>query len=259
MSCYLCSSETISLVSDCVCEHYNITTEKAFDELLTYNKENLEKRYHEPWGDYPREYKKLEYSKAQQIQSIRNYLYQTDDYVDNELIQWLNDYSNEHYDLIKNATEKLHWDYEDAFLEEEEPETKPDLFSQYNGDIKEIAKQIRKDLKAEFGKTAKFSVRCHKFSGGQEISITIKNIDEKYCYTEQEYLEEHLTPYLEEWERDLLYNNLKRYHIVKPEVIDKIKSIHRKYNYVDSDPYTDYYNCGYYGEASIEGLIEKEE
>ena len=40
---------------------------------------------------------------------------------------------------------------------------------------KEYAKMIRKDLKDEFGKTAKFSVRTNYFSMGSEINIYIKS------------------------------------------------------------------------------------
>lgn len=114
MSCYLCSNETISIVADVVSTNFNIKVEEAFKELLDYNVENLKKRYDDAdWGQEKSHYIKVDCSKAQRIYSIRNYLYQTDDYVTNYLIEWLQGYSKENNDLIENADEKLYWDYSD--------------------------------------------------------------------------------------------------------------------------------------------------
>lgn len=38
-----------------------------------------------------------------------------------------------------------------------------EIFNLFNGDVKEIAKEIRKDLKEVFGKEFKFSVRIQRF------------------------------------------------------------------------------------------------
>ena len=114
MSSYLCSKETISIVADTISTNFHIGVEEAFNELLTYNLENLKIRYEDTnWGEENHHYVKLEYSKPQSIKSIRNYLYQTDDYVNNYVIEWLQDYSKENYHLIENSTEKLYWDYAD--------------------------------------------------------------------------------------------------------------------------------------------------
>lgn len=114
MSSYLCSKETISVVADVVSANFDIEVEEAFKDLLAYNLENLIARYDDDeWFQETRHYTKVECSDAQKIHSIRNYLYQTDDYVSNDLIQWLQEYSLKHYHLIENATEKLYWDIED--------------------------------------------------------------------------------------------------------------------------------------------------
>lgn len=112
MSCYLCSNETLSIVADVVSTNFDIEVEEAFNELLTYNLENLKARYNdEDWGQETSHYIKQEYSKAQEIQSIRNYLYQTDDYVTNDKIEWLQLYSSANYPLVERSTEKIYWDY----------------------------------------------------------------------------------------------------------------------------------------------------
>lgn len=114
MSCYLCSNETLSIVADVVSTNFDIEVEEAFDDLLAYNLENLVERYDdEDWGQEHSHYVQVDCSKAQKIQSIRNYLYQTTDYVKNDLTDWLEEYSTDNYNLIDNANEKLYWDLAD--------------------------------------------------------------------------------------------------------------------------------------------------
>jgi hypothetical protein len=40
-------------------------------------------------------------------------------------------------------------------------------------DVKEVAKLVRKDLKAEFGKGYKFSVRISRYAGGQSLTVEL--------------------------------------------------------------------------------------
>ena len=109
MSCYLCSNETISIVADVVSTNFNVEVEEAFNELLSYNLENLKKRYDDvDWGQEDSHYVEVDCSEAQKIKPIKNYLYQTDDYVTNYLTEWLQKYSEENYHLIEEATEKLY-------------------------------------------------------------------------------------------------------------------------------------------------------
>lgn len=88
---------------------------------------------------------------------------------------------------------------------------------------KDIAKEIRRDLKVEFGKDAKFSVRTKYFSMGSEINITIKSA-----------------------KSSLFKEDGNRIEDLNTEVVDKIKSIVDKYQVTESDPYTDYYYANFY-------------
>lgn len=101
------------------------------------------------------------------------------------------------------------------------------VFYEFNGDVKEIAKQIRKDLKEVFGKEFKFSVRIQRYSGGQSINIDIKQAPKYACYTDTE-----------------MYPDPRTY--VKKYVTDQIRKITDHYNYDDSDIMTDYFNVGFY-------------
>lgn len=116
-------------------------------------------------------------------------------------------------------------------------------------DKNEIAKRIRKDLKTEFGKTAKFSVRSRYCGYIQSIDITIKQIDKTYFKSEEEFEEEHMTLKLTD---PRLYESLHEdyenhdYNGIKNEIFKKIESIADKYNYDDSDIMTDYFDQNYY-------------
>lgn len=92
---------------------------------------------------------------------------------------------------------------------------------------KEYAKEIRKDLKNEFGRDVKFSVRTKYFSMGSEINIYIRSASSS-LFKEDGNEMEHL----------------------KDEVIEKIKAIVDKYQIVESDLYRDYYNTNFYNSIS---------
>lgn len=252
MSSYLCSKETISVVADVVSANFDIDVEEAFKDLLAYNLENLEIRYEDTdWGQDRHKYVKVECSEAQKIHSIRNYLYQTDDYVSNDLIQWLQEYSEEHYHLIENATEKLYWDIEDKQYDEpvEETKTAKQLYFERGLDVKDIAKLIRKDLKKAFGKGNKFSVRISRFSGGQSIDITAKQVTDDLVYSYKELYERNNLERLQ-WDNPDLYEYLnelyQKQQFLTDDVRKTIKAIVDQYNYNESDPYTDYYDVGFY-------------
>ena len=92
---------------------------------------------------------------------------------------------------------------------------------------KEYAKMIRKDLKDEFGKDVKFSVRTNYFSMGSEINIYIKSA-----------------------KSSLFKEDGNKIQNLNDEVVDKVKSIVDKYQIVESDPYYDYYNTNFYNHIS---------
>ena len=252
MSCYLCSNETLSIVADVVSTNFDIEVEEAFDDLLAYNLENLKERYDDDnWGQEDSHYTKVDCSEAQKIYSIRNYLYQTDDYVWNDLIKWLQDYSDNHKHLVDNATEKLYWDYCDKQYDEtpvKETKTKKQLFFERNLDIKDIAKLIRKDLKKEFGKDCKFSVRIHRYSGGQSLTVSCKKATDDIIYSYKELCEKADFERLQ-YDNPQLYEHLdKRYQkeqYLTDETLARIKDIVEYYNYDESDIYYDYCDVGF--------------
>ena len=92
---------------------------------------------------------------------------------------------------------------------------------------KDYAKEIRKDLKNEFGRDVKFSVRTKYFSMGSEINIYIRSASSS-LFKEDGNEMEHL----------------------KDEVIEKIKAIVDKYQIVESDLYRDYYSTNFYNSIS---------
>lgn len=244
MSCYLCSNETLSVVADVVAENFNVTPAEAFDELLSYNYENLEKHYHNSWPEEDREYVEVSVSEAQKVQSVNNYLYQTTDHVDNFLLHCLEKLSKSHQYLVDESDERLYWDIADRICEDE-PDDK-ELYNKFNGDVVEIAKQIRKDLKAKYGKSIKFSVTTER-GLAPCINIRIKEISDEYCYT----LEEYKRIYIHDddiIDKEFKLERFRTHKVVRSEVIKEIQDIHRKYNYNHSDPLNDYYDVGYYGE-----------
>lgn len=252
MSCYLCSNETISIVADVVSTNFDIEVEEAFNDLLAYNLENLVARYDDDnWGQENSHYVKVDCSEAQKIQSIRNYLYQTTDYVKNDLTDWLEEYSNDNYNLIDNASEKLYWDLADKQYEEEpvkETKTKKQLFFERNLDIKDIAKLVRKDLKKEFGKDCKFSVRIHRYSGGQSLTVSCKEATDDIIYSYEELCDKADFERLQ-YDNPQLYEYLDKTYqkeqYLTDETLARIKEIVEYYNYDESDIYYDYYDVGF--------------
>jgi len=252
MSCYLCSNETISIVADVISTNFDIGVEEAFDDLLAYNLENLKERYDdEDWGQENSHYVEVDCSEAQKIQSIRNYLYQTTDYIKNDLTDWLEEYSTDNYNLIDNASEKLYWDIADKQYDEEpvkETKTKKQLFFERNLDIKDIAKLVRKDLKKEFGKDCKFSVRIHRYSGGQSLTVSCKQATDDIIYSYEELCEKADFERLQ-YDNPQLYEHLderyKKEQYLTDETLARINEIVDYYNYDDSDIYYDYYEVGF--------------
>ena len=118
-----------------------------------------------------------------------------------------------------------------------------------NMDITDIAKAVRKDLKKEFGKTMKFSVRTKRFTGGQELTVTIKKANESYFKTLKEFEQEHL---FEKLDNPSLYESLltrfKRhdYNALKDEVVKKVNEIANNYNFDNSVSQIDYFDNNYY-------------
>jgi len=114
---------------------------------------------------------------------------------------------------------------------------------------KNIAKMIRKDLKKEFGNTIKFSVRSEAYP--RSIRVEIKEISKKHIMAYGSFKEYMMCSYLFNEENYDMYlraydtGNFKKYHVCE-ETYEKIGLIINKYNYDNSDPYTDYFDVNYY-------------
>lgn len=135
-------------------------------------------------------------------------------------------------------------------------------------EIKELAKMIRTDLKNKYGNTIKFSVRSKGYP--REINVEIKKISTEHLMTKEEFkeymicshlfdeqnYENYMKPYNETGE----IRKFKRYHL-KDDVYEDIMKTINKYNYDNSDPYTDYFDVNYYEhfEFDWEGVTVLEE
>lgn len=226
MSAYLCSNETLSIVTDVVTENFNSNSKETFHELLEYNLENLDKYYgdREVW-ECPREYiPDIDCSEAQKVESIRNYLYQSADYVDNFLIHWLDKYSDKYYYLVEANRDDVVWDAEELFEETPEPEI---IGLEGKGlTVKECAKLIRKDLRACFGKAIKFSVTSNNIYG--TIRVSIKKISKELTYDRNELINQEYKHHGKE-KVDSYYENGER--IIRDDIIKNIEEIYQRYNY----------------------------
>jgi len=115
--------------------------------------------------------------------------------------------------------------------------------------ITDIAKAVRKDLKKEFGKDIKFSVRSQRFAGGSSLTVQIKKCAVDYIKSEEEFDEEYMNFKLENPD---VYKNLKlRYHrndiiAVKDDIKERIDNIVNYYNFDESEPMYDYFCVNFY-------------
>lgn len=112
--------------------------------------------------------------------------------------------------------------------------------------LKEIAKAIRKNLKSEFGKNAKFSVRCRGYNA---LSVDVKKANADLFMTLEEFEESHSRYRMT---NPAIYENLKYrferrdYIALKEDVYERIVEIVNEYNFDNSDPYTDYCDVNYF-------------
>ncbi len=133
-------------------------------------------------------------------------------------------------------------------------------------DIKEIAKEIRTELKREFPSSKlRFSVRISRFSMGQSIDVDL--IDKGSMTIYSEFVLKHCSKNLQEgrgindpeyWEvpewigKNWGYANERysRAWVNAMKSIDNIVSAHKRDS---SDPQTDYSNVNFYGHVGIDG------
>lgn len=101
-------------------------------------------------------------------------------------------------------------------------------------DITDVAKLVRQDLKATFGKAWKFSVKISRFSMGQSLDVEIKAAP--CCLYRRGAGPMGQT-----------YNMTKACELA----IETIDGILDSYNRQDIDLQTDYFNVDFYGNAQV--------
>ena len=103
-------------------------------------------------------------------------------------------------------------------------------------------------MKKEFGKDCKFSVRIHRYSGGQSLTVSCKKATDDIIYSYEELCEKADFERLQ-YDNPQLYEHLdKRYQkeqYLTDETLARIKDIVEYYNYDESDIYYDYYDVGF--------------
>lgn len=109
--------------------------------------------------------------------------------------------------------------------------------------VKEIAKLIRRDLKATFGKAWKFSVCIRRYAGGQAIDVEIKNAP---CLLFRKATSPRAQAYHQTTERTAAANL----------AIETAQGIMDAYNFNDSDCMTDYFSVRFYGSAKIDYSLD---
>ena len=109
--------------------------------------------------------------------------------------------------------------------------------------IKDLAKLVRKDLKATFGKTWKFSVRIERYSMGQSMHVEIKSAP---C----SLYSKATSP------RALECDQSVERTAAADLAIETINAITASYNYNDSDSMTDYYSVRFASYAQINYALE---
>lgn len=155
--------------------------------------------------------------------------------------------------------------------------SRKEAYMKRNMNVKEIAKEIRKDFKKAYP-DIKISTRI---SHGQTIRCRIKKIPLRYFKDKQEVFDELRTMYKigfsnvepMEWDRQAykfcinfywkIINtkedlNLKddshhmSFKYIKDDVVKNLEAIRNFYNYDCSDIMTDYFDVGYYGSIDFD-------
>jgi hypothetical protein len=113
-----------------------------------------------------------------------------------------------------------------------------------NMDIKEIAKLIREELDIYFSDW-KFSVKISRYSGGQSLTVYIKDMP--------------YTPFSEEVDLAYKNNTQSRNDLYNQKYLKdykKIQSIVDQYNMDDSDVQTDYFHSRFYGFVNLDDSVK---
>ena len=107
---------------------------------------------------------------------------------------------------------------------------------------KEVAKEIRQNLKRLFGKGYKFSVRMETFAGGSSISVSLLQAPVQVIMEgEDNYIQ--LNQFYPESEHRLTANGR--------EIVTLMHKVALLRHWDDSDIQSDYFNCNYYYHGEV--------
>ena len=124
-------------------------------------------------------------------------------------------------------------------------------------DIKDIAKLVRKDLKAAY-QGCKFSVRIERYSKGQDLDVLIKDVD--FDLINPDWLRWKVA---NPGKRVLTNNGPAHLSPTGNAVLKRVKEIVAAYNFDDSDSSTDYFHQNFHArveyDSRFDGLIERQE
>ena len=124
-------------------------------------------------------------------------------------------------------------------------------------DIKDIAKLVRKDLKAAY-RGWKFSVRIERYSKGQDLDVVIKNVD--FDLINPDWLRWKVANL---GKRAITHNGPAHFTQTGYAVLKRIREIVNDYNFDDSDSSTDYFHQNFHArveyDSRFDGLIERQE
>ena len=120
-------------------------------------------------------------------------------------------------------------------------------------DIKDMAKDVRKELKAQFPK-CKFSVTIERFTGGQALAVRLMEASENALANGSQY--EQINHYtVRQYTYDEYVFNLRgqapkmtTYGYLIMKAADRIGNMA---NWDESDPMVDYFHCNYYFSLAI--------
>lgn len=121
-----------------------------------------------------------------------------------------------------------------------------------NMDIKEIAKLVRKEIKAKFP-TIKTSVTIDRYSMGQSLDVRILEVP--FQVVNPEHVKECFNA-------DGSYNNMStprasRLTEAGKNLIETIEGIVNQYNFDDSDTQTDYFHKRFYSSTQLAHSLEE--
>lgn len=117
-------------------------------------------------------------------------------------------------------------------------------FYEHDLDVKEIAKRMRQAIKAELPEV-KAKVQIRRYSGGQAVDIHVDSASfdcDPIIPMQQWYEENDMQGFRRPWKEN--------YNATMVQAMVKLKEIHGRWNYDNSDIMSDYFDVNYYGSVT---------